>query len=805
MISKVLPLRARADGAVVRAVQTGPVVGLVAQLLLLAALASTVGLGSAGWVVGVGCAVITNAVLSRGISHFAYEWLGPAVWLTLTRATLAVGVAALTADSFRQSTPVALLVVAGVVALGLDLLDGFVARRTGTTSALGAWFDGEVDAFLIAALSVYVAPSVGWWVVAIGGARYGYLVAEWALPWMRRPLPPRYWRKVAAAVQGITLTAVAADVLPPVLNRAVLVGALAVLAESFGRDVRWLWRRRPATLPVVETVADAGTDDAPVRRGPVRTGLTVVLSILAVVVLWVALLAPNRTGSLSPSTFARLPLEVIVILALALILPTRSRRAMAWIVGPVIGVLLLVKLLDMGFFAGFDRPFNPVDDWSYAGIGIETLRESIGRTRADLVVVAIVVLVIAVLVLPTMALLRLTRIAAGHRRWSFPVLTALAGVWMLCWAFGAQIVAGAPVASTSATDLAFHEGRVVRAGLASQSAFATEIGNDRLRFTPGAKLLTGLRGKDVLLVFVESYGRVAVQGSAFAPEVNAALDQGTAGLGAAGFSARTGYLTSSTFGGLSWLAHATLQSGVWVDGQRRYDQLIASDRFTLSQAFKRAGWRTVSDVPSNNRPWPEGAAFYHYDQLYDRRNVGYRGPAYGYASMPDQYVMDALRRLELSKTERRPIFAEVDLVSSHTPWTKIPQLIAWDDVGDGSVFTKAPLDPIGADWKDHDTVKTAYGRSVEYSMNALVSYVQHYGDPNLVLVVLGDHQPSTIVTGQGGVSHDVPISIIAHDPAVLDQISGWGWKAGLKPDPKAPVWPMNEFRDRFLNAFGATR
>jgi hypothetical protein len=90
-------------------------------------------------------------------------------------------------------------------------------------------------------------------------------------------------------------------------------------------------------------------------------------------------------------------------------------------------------------------------------------------------------------------------------------------------------------------------------------------------------------------------------------------------------------------------------------------------------------------------------------------------------------------------------------------------------------------------------------------MNALVSYVQHYGDPNLVLVVLGDHQPSTIVTGQGGVSHDVPISIIAHEPAVLDQISGWGWKDGLKPDPKAPVWPMDAFRDRFLNAYGATR
>ena len=784
-----------------RAVYDGPATGLIAQVLLLAALAGTVGLGVAGWIVGVGCAVITNAALARGISHYRCVRLGPAVWLTLARATLAVCLAALTADSFERSTPVALLVALSVIALDLDLLDGFVARRTGTTSPLGAHFDGEVDAFLIAVLSVYVAPSVGAWVLAIGAARYAYLVGEWVLPWMRAPLPPRSWRKVVAATQGITLTIAAAEVLPVALTRAVLVVALALLAESFGRDVWWLWRRQHATAAVGdENVSPAAA--TPARRGPVRTGSAAVLTILAVLVLWAALVAPNQTGQLTPGAFARLPLEAIVVLALALVLPATARRLLAWVVGSALGLLLLLKVLDMGFFAGFDRPFNPVDDWSYAGIGIETLREAIGRTRADLVVVAAVVLIVAVVGLPTLALLRLGRVAADHRRWSIPAVTALAAVWMLCWVFGAQLVSGAPVAVTSATDLAFHEGRVVRAGLQSQSVFADEIAHDRLRFTAGDKLLTGLRGKDVLLVFVESYGKVAVEGSSFAPRVNAALDKGTEQLKAAGFSSRTGFLTSSTFGGISWLAHSTVQSGVWVDGQRRYDQLIKSDRFTLSQAFKRAGWRTVSDVPSNNRGWPEGSAFYHYDKLYDRRNVGYRGPTYGYASMPDQYVLEALQRLELAQPDRRPVFAEVDLVSSHTPWTKIPQLIDWNDVGDGSVFNSSPLDPIGADWKDHETVKIAYGRSIEYSMDTLVSFVQHAADPDLVLVVLGDHQPSTIVTGQGA-SHDVPISIIAHDPAVLDQIAGWGWKDGLRPDPQAPVWPMNDFRDRFLRAFGS--
>ena len=98
------------------------------------------------------------------------QW-GPACWVTLARATLAVGVAALVADSFTHDTPVALLVTLAGIALVLDAADGWVARRTGTASALGARFDGEVDAFLILALSVYVAPIYGAWVLAIGAAR----------------------------------------------------------------------------------------------------------------------------------------------------------------------------------------------------------------------------------------------------------------------------------------------------------------------------------------------------------------------------------------------------------------------------------------------------------------------------------------------------------------------------------------------------------------------------------------------------------------------------------------------------------
>jgi phosphatidylglycerophosphate synthase len=788
-----------------RAVQAFPVTGVIAQVLLGAALAGTVGLSEAGWVVGVTCGLIMTAALARGILRYRPHRVGPADWVTLARATLAVGVAALVADSFDDPAHVTMLITLSAVALALDAVDGWVARRSKTASKLGARFDGEVDAFLILVLSVYVARSTGAWVLAIGAARYAFFAAGWLLPWMRDPLPPRYWRKVVAATQGVVLTIAAAEVLSVALTQAALVGALALLCESFGRDVWWLWAHRHASQSRVAAVADPDpAADVGPRRGCLRTSIAAGLTIAALLLVWVALVAPDHPSRLTLSAFVRLPLEGIVVIALALALPATARRVLPWVVGPALGLLLIVKVLDLGLYAAFDRPFDPIADWRYTGIGIETLRDSVGSRGAYLVVAGAAIFIVAVLVLTTLAVRSLTRVAAGHRRWSIHAITALGAVWVLCWAFGAQLVSSVPIASTSAAGLAVDEVRAVRAGIKDRAIFVDEIRRDRFRNTPGDQLLTGLRGKDVIVAFVESYGRVAVQDSSFSPRVDALLDDGTERLRAAGFHARTAFLTSPTFGGASWLAHSTLHSGVWVNRQWRYDQLVASDRVTLSQAFKRAGWRAVDFVPANDRSWPQGS-FYGYDEVYDQRNLGYHGPRYAFAPMPDQYVFLALQRLELAKRDRRPLFAEVDMVSSHAPWTRIPELIDWGDVGNGSVFDSLPVDQVttAALWSDHDRVREAYGRSVEYSLNTLVSFVQRYGDDDLVLVVLGDHQPSTIVTGlHPDLSHDVPISVIAHDPAVLDQIAGWGWEDGLRPSPQAPVWPMDAFRDRFLSAFG---
>ena len=536
----------------------------------------------------------------------------------------------------------------------------------------------------------------------------------------------------------------------------------------------------------------------------VRTAAATLATVTAVVLVEFALVGPDEIARLTPADFLRIPVDGLVAAAVVLALPGRARLLVAAALGVLLGLLTVLKIVDMGFYVFLDRPFNPTSDWGYFRSASDLLSLAIGRRDANLSVVAAVVLATLVMVFLPLSVLWLTRVASRHRAASLRLVAALGVVSLVGAAVGVHVGSGQSMASTDAAGLLVDEVRQIHAGIDDRQTLLREAADDPFRTTPRADLLTGLRGKDVVIAFVESYGKVAVHGSSFSPRVDALLRNGTRRLQAAGFASRSAFLTSPTFGGISWLAHSTLQSGLWIDNQHTYDDLVTTARFTLSDAFKRAGWRTVADVPSNEKDWPEGRSFYHYDQIYDDHNVGYQGPSFSYASMPDQYTLSALHRLELARPDRTPVMAEVDLVSSHIPWAPLPRMVDWRRVGDGSIFDAMPAQGQSPTWvwRSADRVRAAYGHSVEYTLRSLMSFLRTYPAKNLVLIVLGDHQPSTMVTGQGQ-SHDVPVSVIARDPAVMRGVSGWHWQRGMLPGANAPVWPMSAFRDRFLTAFDA--
>ncbi len=756
------------------------VVGAAATLVVLTVVSLAVGLGPIAWTVGVvtGAGAVSLHIVAR---RSASASIGPADWVTLTRAVLAAGITGLVTRG-GDGTAITWLVALSSIALALDAVDGQVARRTRTASALGARFDAEVDAFLILVLSIEVARTYGDWVLVIGAARYAFLLAGWVVLWLAAPLPSRFWGKAVAAVQGIVLTVAASGVLPPLVGMCAVAVALLLLVHSFGHDVMWLYRRGAG--PVAKRVVHVST------------------VVIAVVVVWVALVAPDRLDKLTPSSFVRIPLEALVVLGLSLVLPARPRRVLAAVAGATFGLLAVIKILDMAFNAQLDRPFNLVSDWGNLVLGIGVVRDSVGTRLTDEFIVLAVLGLIALTVLVTASTVRLSAVTARHRRGSARSLLSVGLVWVISAAMSLQLAPGSPLASLSTAQLAVAQVGDAAAAIRDQQRFEVALRTaDPAAKIPASDLLDGLRGKDVLLVFVESYGQVAVQGTSYSPGIDTALRRDTTTLSDAGFSARTAYLTSSTFGGMSWIAHSTLQSGLWIDSQERFDQLMASKRLTISSAFGRAGWRTVSDNPADKHPWLQGKEFYHFDKLYGRNNVGYRGPSFSWAAMPDQYTLAKFQHNELGPGHP-PVMAELDLVSSHTPWTPLPRMVAWDRLGNGSVFDSMPAEgvPPSTAWQDSATVRKLYAQSIRYSMNALTSWIARLHDKNMVVVLLGDHQPATTVSGYTA-THDVPISIVAHDPKVVDRLAPWHWQGGLVPNDAAPVWSMDAFRNKFFDTF----
>jgi hypothetical protein len=566
-------------------------------------------------------------------------------------------------------------------------------------------------------------------------------------------------------------------------------------------DVSLITSLRP---PPAEDVPGTGGDE-PRKKRP---RLSRTLTVLAAVIVFVALVVPDnlsrpRAGVFLPGAFLRIPLEGIIGFALLILLPTKARRVVALLLGAGLGVLMLVKMIDMGFRAVLARRFDPVLDGPLFGNGFDYLNETYGKVAAIAILVAAIVLVLAMIAVVALSVLRLAGIAARFRKPAIGAAGALLAAWVVFALVGTSLYPLSPVASTGAAGLIKAEAVQIPKSLNDKDLFTAESRKDAFRDVPATQRLAGLRGKDIVINVVESYGRSALTDPAMSKIIEPALTAGAAQLTAAGFSARSGWLTSSTYGGGSWLAHASFQSGLWINNQGRYRQLTAGNRLTLTSAFHQAGWHTVAVEPGNHRAWPE-AKFYGYDEVYDSRNLGYQGPQFGWSSMPDQYTLASFQKNVYGKPHA-PLMSEITLTSSHSPWTVIPNMVDWNQVGNGSIF-----DPMAKQvqdrnslWQRSSEVRTQYAKSISYTMNTVTSWAATYGDDNLVMIFFGDHQPVSTVSGVGA-DHDIPITIVAKDKTVLDRIASWDWADGIQPAPNTPVWKMDQFRDKFFTAFGTS-
>nr|BAT28751.1 hypothetical protein [Aureimonas frigidaquae] len=436
--------------------------------------------------------------------------------------------------------------------------------------------------------------------------------------------------------------------------------------------------------------------------------------------------------------------------------------------------LLVLKLADMATMAAYGRSFNILADRELPGAAANLLAGTLGLPRR-LIELLFIAVPLAVFILLRWLLGHLQSLLQGlpHRR-AVPLALIAAALAILPGNYRALLARAQDTAQFAAT--------------------LSQFDRDLAQPAPRHADLSALQGADIEIIFVESYGRASFEVPLYAAEHTPLRRAAEASLRAAGLSSLSGWLAAPVAGGQSWLAHATFAAGVPVPDQLRYRRLLASARPTLFQIARDAGYHTAAFMPAITMDWPEGDRL-GFDTIIAADGFSYRGPAFNWVTMPDQFTLQAVERLSAGLPH--PRLSQIVLISSHAPFTPIPPILDPGAVGDGTVFQRFAASGPAPDelWRDRERVRSAYGTALAYSLRVALAYGQVRAGQGALVIILGDHPPAGFISGIG--SPDVPIHLIG-SPERLAPFHSLSFTPGL--DPATPSWPMETFRDRFLAA-----
>lgn len=521
----------------------------------------------------------------------------------------------------------------------------------------------------------------------------------------------------------------------------------------------------------------------------------VVGAVLFSVTAFLAFTLPDHPDALGMDAFLRLPLEWPAIALLVLMTRGFLRRLIIYLCALLVFVVLFLKIADIGVQTAFQRQFNPYLDLKMLADGWNLISGTIGTPAALIALTGGILFFLLVVIIFLNSLRQMAEAQASLRSLLIGVFACIiAGAVSLFWVDKTRVELGTP------TYLAGRLSLIVRS-FADMRVFEHQLGAG-LGPRDGGDLFQAVRGKDVFFIFVESYGRSAVDDPRYSGVTLPRLSATQTQIEAAGLQAASGWVTSPTVGGLSWLAHGTLLSGLWVDSQARYDRLMISRQPSLNRLFLQAGWHTVAVMPAITMAWPE-ADYFGYDQILSATGLEYRGKPFNWVTMPDQYTLFAFDRLALKPASLRGqnVMAEIALISSHAPWTPVPRLVDWDAVGDGSIFNNQATsgDPPSVVWANPERVRSQYIQTIDYSLATLGDFMARQGK-GAVYIILGDHQPASIITGPDA-SRAVPVHIVTDDAQLLARFQKDGFTSGMTPVDATGERPMSELRQLLIEAF----
>lgn len=522
---------------------------------------------------------------------------------------------------------------------------------------------------------------------------------------------------------------------------------------------------------------------------------------LATVLLFLVLVQPNHPAAMTWGALRVFPLELPVILAALILLGGGvAGRWLRIALVALIALLSILKAADYAMFTSLGRGFNPVADFPLIDAGVRLMLGAVGSALTVLAVLAALTAAVALVAAlwwatGVWARVQLSGLRGGAVALVAVVFAAVAtaevGGAMGRWSLPAPI----PGAAFTAR-IGIERTVQARATIAELQSFRQRAATDAFASRPG--LLSAI-DRDVLIVFVESYGRTSLDTPLYAPTHRATLARMEEKLAGQGLSMRSGFLEAPTRGGQSWLSHASFAGGFWIDNQTSYRAALVSGRRTLFHIAAEHGFHTAAVMPQITMDWPESSVM-GFETILASDDLGYRGKPFNWVTMPDQFTFAAMDRLLRDGQSDRPMFIQMALGSSHAPWVPVPDLVEWDAVGDGTIFNAMAEagDPPKVVWRDRDRVRDQYRQAVDYALNVVFDYIARHAENPPLVFVIGDHQAASFVALDD--RPDVPIHVVG--PAdLVARTAAWGWTPGLLPDSTIVPRRMDGMRDLILEAF----
>ncbi len=302
--------------------------------------------------------------------------------------------------------------------------------------------------------------------------------------------------------------------------------------------------------------------------------------------------------------------------------------------------------------------------------------------------------------------------------------------------------------------------------------------------------LNNVENADVLISFIESYGAVAFDEPSISLPLEVFRQEFAAAVKLSNRQVVSAFIEAPTFGGGSWLSHVSLMTGLKITDPASYDALLTQTRQTLPKLYRDAGYRAVALMPGLRNEWPEGS-FYGFDDIYGAVALNYAGPEFGWWRIPDQFSIAKLHDLELAKPDRAPAFVFYPTISTHMPFRPTPPYQSdWDRVTSEDPYSPAELGHSLTQASQLTNLRPAYTDALAYTYQYWTGYLSQHAEDNLLLVLVGDHQPPASVAGEG-VRWDVPVHVISNDKTRIDQLIARGFQPGITPLP-APIAQMHE-------------